>query len=194
MKQPELGETITNLRRQKNLTQEDLAEICEVSARTIQRIESSEAEPRASTLNSLSEALEYDFNGIDEASNEAAWLAALHLSSVFCLLIIPLLIWTAKRKTSRKIDRQGRDVLNFQITITLLLFSAAIFFAILFVVLMNMGLRGPEQALLWFSVAAVGLLPTVVLGLFAAYQGILNCIRTLGDRPYRYRLSIPFIQ
>ena len=40
MNQPDLGLKITELRQQKNLTQEKLAEYCDVSTRTIQRIES----------------------------------------------------------------------------------------------------------------------------------------------------------
>ena len=39
MKQPDLGLKVTELRKQKGLTQEMLAEKCEVSTRTIQRIE-----------------------------------------------------------------------------------------------------------------------------------------------------------
>ena len=38
MKQPELGLKVTELRQQKGLNQEKLAEMCEVGSRTIQRI------------------------------------------------------------------------------------------------------------------------------------------------------------
>jgi len=47
MNQPDLGLKVIELRQQKGLTQEQLAELCEVSARTIQRIESGEVDPRA---------------------------------------------------------------------------------------------------------------------------------------------------
>ncbi len=50
MNQPDLGLKVSELRQQKALTQEQLAERCEVSARTIQRIESGEVDPRAYTL------------------------------------------------------------------------------------------------------------------------------------------------
>jgi len=39
MNQPYLGLKVSELRQQKGLTQEQLAEKCEVSTRTIQRIE-----------------------------------------------------------------------------------------------------------------------------------------------------------
>ena len=46
MNQPQLSLKVSELRQQKGLTQEQLTERCEVSARTIQRIESGEVDPR----------------------------------------------------------------------------------------------------------------------------------------------------
>ena len=112
MNQPDLGLKITELRQQKGFTQEKLAEYCDVSTRTIQRIEGGEVEPRSFTQNSLSNILEFDF-GKESTSNENLWLALLHLSSVFCIVFVPLLLWSWKKDQSYKIDRQGRDVLNF---------------------------------------------------------------------------------
>ena len=114
MNQPNLGLKITDLRQQKGLTQEKLAEYCEVSTRTIQRIESGDVEPRAFTRNSLSNILEFDF-GKENTSNQVLWLALLHISSMVCIVFIPLLLWSWKKDQSYKIDQQGRDVLNFQI-------------------------------------------------------------------------------
>ena len=114
MNQPDLGLKITELRQQKGLTQEKLAEYCEVSTRTIQRIESGDVEPRAFTRNSLSNILEFDF-GKENTSNQVLWLALLHISSMVCIVFIPLLLWSWKKDQSYKIDQQGRDVLNFQI-------------------------------------------------------------------------------
>src|SRR5512146_1950704 len=120
MNHPDLGLKVADLRQQKGLTQERLAELCEVSARTIQRIESGEVDPRAYTLHCLGEALEFDFG------NENLWLTVLHLSSIFSIPIFPLLLWSWKKNQSYKIDQQGRLVLNFQITMTLSLFAAAL--------------------------------------------------------------------
>ena len=126
MNQPQLGLKVSELRQQKGLTQEQLAERCEVSPRTIQRIESGEVDPRAYTLHCLGEALEFDF-GEENTGNENLWLAILHLSSIFCILIVPLLLWSWKKNQSYKIDQHGRQVLNFQITMTLSLFAALFF-------------------------------------------------------------------
>ena len=69
MNQPDIGLKVAELRSEKNMTQEQLAEYCQVSTRTIQRIESGEVEPRAYTRNSLSNILEFDF-GRNNTENE----------------------------------------------------------------------------------------------------------------------------
>ena len=129
MNQPDLGLKVNELRQQKGFTQEQLAEKCEVSPRTIQRIEGGEVDPRSYTLQCLSNSLEFDFLK-ENSENENLWLTALHLSSIFCILIIPLLLWSWKKNQSYKIDKQGRQVLNFQITMTLMLFVALLFLMI----------------------------------------------------------------
>lgn len=57
MQQPELGKQLTALRKERNLTQEELVEKSHVSVRTIQRIEAGEVMPRVSTIRILLNAL-----------------------------------------------------------------------------------------------------------------------------------------
>lgn len=57
MQQPELGRRLTALRKERNLTQEELVEKSHVSVRTIQRIENGEVLPRMLTVKILLEAL-----------------------------------------------------------------------------------------------------------------------------------------
>jgi transcriptional regulator with XRE-family HTH domain len=64
MKQPELGKIITNLRNEKGLTQEELVEKCNISVRTIQRIEAGEVTPRSFTIKTILAALDYNFENI----------------------------------------------------------------------------------------------------------------------------------
>lgn len=194
MNQPDLGLKIAELRQEKGLTQEQLAEECEVSTRTIQRIESGEVEPRSFTRNSLSNVLDYDF-GAASLENENLWLAVLHLSSMFCIVFIPLILWSWKKKQSYKIDRQGRDVLNFQITITLILFSLSICLMIAPILLFlsndaynPMGFGMTEVAVIALS------LPLFLVGFFTFYQGIKNAAKALNDEPYHYPLSLKFIK
>ncbi|SHJ50288.1 Helix-turn-helix [Aquimarina spongiae] len=64
MKQPELGIKISELRKLKGLTQEELVEQCNISVRTIQRIESGEVTPRSYTIKTILSALDYDLSQI----------------------------------------------------------------------------------------------------------------------------------
>jgi uncharacterized Tic20 family protein len=196
MRQPDLGLKVAELRQQQGLTQEQLAEQCEVSSRTIQRIESGEVDPRAYTLQCLSTALDFDFME-ENTSHENLWLVALHLSSIIPLLIAPLLIWSWKKNQSYKIDKQGRLVLNFQITVTLILFAALLLLMALPVVLILMGDAGVatmEDSPLFLVLTFCAPLPLILIGIFCTYQGAVNAMRALADKPVHYLLSIPFVK
>ena len=196
MNQPDLGLKVSELRQQKGLTQEQLAERCEVSPRTIQRIESGEVDPRAYTLHCLGAALEFDF-GEENTSNESFWLAVLHLSSIFSIPILPLLLWSWKKNQSCKIDQQGRIVLNFQITMTLSLFAAA-FLLLLFpaaLILVGQGTVDAWESSPIFILSTICLpLHLIAIGIFCIYQGVANAMRALSDKLIHYPLSIPFVK
>ncbi|HVP21060.1 MAG TPA: helix-turn-helix domain-containing protein [Anaerolineaceae bacterium] len=196
MNQPQLGFKVLELRQQKGLTQEQLAERCEVSPRTIQRIESGEVDPRAYTLHCLGEALEFDFGEVAEP-NENLWLAILHLSSMLCILIIPLLLWSWKKNRSYKIDQHGRLVLNFQITMTLALFAGG-FLLLAFpagLILVGEQVVTAIENTPAFIAATICLpVPMILIGFFCMYQGVVNTMHALADKPIHYALSIPFIQ
>ena len=193
MNQPDLGLKVTELRQQKGLTQEKLAEYCDVSTRTIQRIESGEVEPRSFTRNSLSNILEFDL-GKEKTDNENLWLALLHLSNVFCIVFIPLLLWSWKKDQSYKIDQQGRDVLNFQITITLVLFAFVLMLMVAPAVwLMVQNLDG-QAGLLGDIFTLLPPIPILFIAVFTSYQAVMNTFRSLTDKPIRYPLSIPFVK
>ena len=66
MKQPLLGIKITELRKQKGLTQEELVERYNVTVRTIQRIESGETTPRIYTIKTILNALGLDYEKVFE--------------------------------------------------------------------------------------------------------------------------------
>jgi transcriptional regulator with XRE-family HTH domain len=79
MKQPQLGKKISELRKAKGLTQEELVEKCNLNVRTIQRIEAGEVTPRSYTVKALFDALDYQWeevkNGvIDEEKKVPAYL------------------------------------------------------------------------------------------------------------------------
>jgi uncharacterized Tic20 family protein/DNA-binding Xre family transcriptional regulator len=194
MNQPDLGLKITELRQQKGFTQEKLAEYCEVSTRTIQRIESGEAEPRSFTRNSLSNILEFDF-GKENTNNQSFWLALLHMSSVFCIVFIPLLLWSWKKDQSYKIDRQGRDVLNFQITVMLVLFAFVLMLMTTpAIFLMLQGVDRDPGILFGNLFASLPPILILLIGVFTTYQAAVNTVRAPSDKPIRYPLSIPFVR
>ena len=66
MKQPKLGKKISELRTEKGLTQEELVEKCNISVRTIQRIEAGEVTPRSYTIKTILAALDYDLSQLTE--------------------------------------------------------------------------------------------------------------------------------
>jgi uncharacterized Tic20 family protein len=193
MNQPDLGLKITEIRQQKELTQEKLAEYCEVSTRTIQRIESGEVEPRAFTRNSLSNILEFDF-GKENTNNQSLWLALLHLSSAVCTVLIPLLLWSWKKDQSYKIDRQGREVLNFQITIMLVLIALTLLLIVLpSAFLMSQGLDR-DAGMIGNILTLLPPLPIAFLAIFTSYQAVVNTVRALSEKPIHYSMSIPFVK
>ncbi|WP_396179007.1 helix-turn-helix domain-containing protein [Flavobacterium sp.] len=67
MRQPELGKLLTSLRNEKGLTQEELVEKCNISVRTIQRIEAGEVTPRSYTIKTILAALDHNLETIKEA-------------------------------------------------------------------------------------------------------------------------------
>ncbi len=79
MKQPELGRKISELRKAKGLTQEELVDRCNISVRTLQRIETGEVTPRSYTIKTILAALDADagtLGGLDESLARAMVLSA----------------------------------------------------------------------------------------------------------------------
>jgi len=74
MKQPELGKRISELRKAKGYTQEELVEKCNLNVRTIQRIETGEVTPRSYTVKSIFTALDYDYTAMANIEASATTL------------------------------------------------------------------------------------------------------------------------
>ena len=97
MKQPELGLKISELRSLNGITQKELSEACRMDIRTIQRIESGEVTPRATSLKLIAEALACDIRTFtdDQRPAEVAlsgkFLLAVLIASVIYLTTVVLL-------------------------------------------------------------------------------------------------------
>lgn len=70
MKQPELGRKIAELRKVKGLTQEELVSKCNITVRTLQRIESGVGTPRSYTIKILFTALDYNIYNFSQGDFE----------------------------------------------------------------------------------------------------------------------------
>jgi len=75
-----IGQKIKDARLGKNLTQSELADICRLNIRTIQRIENGEVSPRSYTLRLINDVLETDFVNETKSSEKEE---LRHLQSVF---------------------------------------------------------------------------------------------------------------
>jgi transcriptional regulator with XRE-family HTH domain len=87
MKQPELGRKIVELRKNKRLTQEELVDKCNISIRTVQRIESGEVTPRDYTVKTIFSALDFNLDQIsldetDSNNEKINWIKTFFLIQV----------------------------------------------------------------------------------------------------------------
>jgi transcriptional regulator with XRE-family HTH domain len=131
MKQPELGQKILELRKQKGFTQEELVAQCNINVRTIQRIESGEVNPRSYTVKIILEVLGEDLNLIkvhpiteniesDWTKNELkmlnnSWIFGIFLTIISLISVLVLIYFTAN-----KVNNIG--VLTFKIVSSILFF------------------------------------------------------------------------
>lgn len=121
------GQIIKALRIKKGMTQEELAFKTEVSARTIQRIENGEVDPRAYTLQMIAKALDvaYELFFEDETEeadeikkvNDKQWLALLYLSGIVPLVFPSLIIWNRKKDKVKEMPKHYRSVISLQLLI-----------------------------------------------------------------------------
>jgi uncharacterized Tic20 family protein len=118
----------------------------------------------------------------------------LHISSVISIVFIPLLLWSWKKDQSYKIDRQGREVLNFQITIMLVLFAFVLVLIVVPSILMMSGGIDGEAGLLGDIFTLLPPIPILVLAIFTTYQAVANTVRSLSDKPIHYPLSLPLVK
>ncbi len=70
MNQKSIGTRITELRKGKGYTQNDVVGKCNINIRTLQRIESDQVQPRPYTLKEILNALDYDYDAFNEVSND----------------------------------------------------------------------------------------------------------------------------
>lgn len=105
-------------------------------------------------------------------SSEDRMLAMLcHLGGLFTGFIVPLIIWIVKKDTSPFVDDQGKESLNFQLSLLIYYLVSAIAILAFIGFFMLLGLLVFETIV-------------IIMASVAANQG----------QPYRYPLTIRFIK
>jgi transcriptional regulator with XRE-family HTH domain len=176
-----IGQLIKELRLEKGMTQEVLAEKTEISVRTIQRIEKGEVAPRSYTLLSIASALEVEYDRLvnfnkydltdENATHNSIWMPILHLSGLFILLFPPILIWLCTKNKVKGINKHAADVVNFQISMLVYLVSSS-----------------------FLAKTFIGLSVVKFLGIVSTILIIINAVRVMNNQSYKYPLSIKFLK
>jgi uncharacterized Tic20 family protein len=176
-------------RRKKGLTQEQLSELSGVTSRTIQRIEKGAVIPHVQTLKILAACLDIETemlmdepegSAADEAMSKPATLSPLfHLAALLGLglpilnIILPFILWLFKRDSYPAYDRQGRQVLNFHLTMSILFFPAIALMVYFF---------------------PVGFPLTMLVYLFMVVMTLVNLFRSINQKTINYPLSWRFLK
>tara|TARA_R110002049_G_scaffold7795_5_gene44025 strand:- start:14006 stop:14611 length:606 start_codon:yes stop_codon:yes gene_type:complete len=138
MKNKNLAARVKELRKRNGLSQEGLTENSGLSLRTIQRIENGETEPTGDTLKRIAQALNVTPNELVDWAivEDKGFLKALNLSALTFLffpllgILVPLIIWISKKDKLKEINKIGKDVINFEITWTIIFFLGFVINAI----------------------------------------------------------------
>jgi transcriptional regulator with XRE-family HTH domain len=186
-----LGLRIKELRKRKGMSQEFLADESGLSLRTIQRIENGETNPTGESLKRLSNALNVNPDELIDWSikEDKRYLTFLNLSALTFLffpllgILVPFILWTSRKGKIKNINKLGKDLINFEITWTLLLFFIPF---------------------LWFLLAKIGLLENLTLSIIFIVIGVmyfinlifilLNTIRISNENDVIYNPKIKFLR
>ena len=106
------------------------------------------------------------------------WAMLCHLSALvgwlgngIGFIVGPLIVWLIKRQEHPFIDEQGKEAVNFQITMFIALFVSGI-----------------------LVLVVIGIVMLIVVGIMMIVFPIIGAIRANEGESYRYPFSIRFIQ
>jgi len=152
-----------------------------------------------------------DFIMIEENQDARTWATLCHLSALLMLIGVPLgnvvgplVVWLVKRNQHPFVDDQGKEALNFQLSVTLywVLAGALIFFSVgsiaFFMPFAHHGMRD-----FWNPLAMPLAMPfamllgfALIFGLFIAdvILAIVAGVRASNGEAFRYPLTIRAIK
>lgn len=191
MDKSQLAIRLKELRLQKGMSQEFLADESGLSLRTIQRIENGASNPTSESLKRLSNALNLNPDELIDWSikEDSKYLIYLNLSAltfiIFPLLgiLIPFILWTSKKGKIKHINPLGRKLINFQITWTLALFSIPI---LLFIFSKLSLIPGMSLSTIFISIA--------LLYSFNLISILLNTVQISNGKNIKYSPQIRFLK
>lgn len=99
------------------------------------------------------------------------WAMLCHIGAIVLGFIAPLVIWLVKKDESPFVDDQGKEALNFQITITIAFIAASM-----------------------LTFIFIGFLLMPALAIFNLIMVIIAGIKANDGAKYRYPLNIRFIK
>lgn len=112
-------------------------------------------------------------------SDEKTMAMLAHLLGAFTSFLGPLIIWLIKKEDSPFVNDQGKEALNFQITVAIGLFAAGILnIPLAFIPLVGSCVGG----ILWLGVGIAGLV-----------YAILGCLEANKGTAYRYPFALRLI-
>ena len=94
-----------------------------------------------------------------------------HLLAIFTSFLGPLIIWLVKKDEHPYIDEQGKEALNFQITVALAMVASVL-----------------------LSFACIGLVIMPVVGILDLVFCIIATVKVNDGEPYRYPISLRLVK
>jgi uncharacterized Tic20 family protein len=111
-----------------------------------------------------------------ENRDERMWAMFCHLAGLagfifpFGNVIAPLIIWLVKKEEYELVNDQGKEALNFQISMTIYILASVI-----------------------LIILVIGIALLIILGLFSLIVVIIAAIKANEGERYRYPLTIRFL-
>jgi uncharacterized Tic20 family protein len=203
MDKTSIAKKIIHYRKLKGITQETLSETTGLNVRTIQRIESGEVDPRLYTLKSIADALGVNLEELlpEPTQHELNQIAILHVTPAGFFLfpvignvMLPFIFWMLKREEVNGINKHGKDILNSQLTYSIvvgIILGAQT--TLSFIPVFFPGSQFPPKFFMYFPVyMIIGMtLSIIIFGIFPA----INAIRVYnGKEAWRYPFKINFFK
>ncbi len=194
MKNKELAKRIKELRNRKGYSQEELSEKSGLSLRTIQRIENGETEPRGDSLKRLALSFNVTPDEIVDwtATKDKGFLTSFNLSALSFMffpilgILVPLIIWISKKDKIQYLNKTASELLNFQITWTILFFIG--FFGLMINAFLGDRIIMEDESLLH------AFLPLIFIILMYGYNLIFVIVNTIRINKEQHIVYLPKIK